>query len=242
MLNKNKPIVLAFGWLGAHPYNMHSFEKIYNGMGLEYKSIIQSYLSVLNVTNDQKKFDAMYNAAKGRDIFCHIFSLNGASSFVSSLMKKDLSGFKEGINVKSIIWDSSPGTSPDFIYHKAFAKSLFPSSKLLSSVTSAMLMPVFSIFLHNAKAHKARSKYLIDYIFSHPFTMPQLMLGSKHDYIIKYEDMKRYYDTAKDAGVDIHSRFWDDSDHVRLYHDHKQEYINLVKDFTAKQLDKLSKH
>ena len=209
-------------------------------MGLDYKSMIQSYLSVLNITNDQKKFDAMYNAAKGRDTFCHIFSLNGASSFVSSLMKSDLSGFKEGINVKSIIWDSSPGTSPDFIYHKAFAKSIFPSSKVLSSVTSALLLPVFSVFLHNAKAHKAKAQSMIDHIFSHPFTMPQLVMGSKHDYIIRFEDMKRYVDAAKEAGVDIHTRFWDDSDHVRLYHDHKQEYISLVKEFTKQQLNKLN--
>lgn len=239
MLKGNKPIVFGFGWLGSRPYHMHSFEKIYNRLGLEFQSIIQSPLSVLNVTRDDKKFSRIYNSAKGRNCLCHIFSLNGASSFLSSLVKEDLSGFKEGVRVESIIWDSSPGTSPDFIYHKAFAKSIFPNSPILTGITSTILKPVFQLFLQRNEYHKHKTQEMIDHIYKHPFSVPQLVLGSKRDYIIRYEDMFRYVCNAQSQGIPIESHFWEDSDHVRLYHDHKDEYIEIVEKFTKAQLHRL---
>lgn len=236
MLKNTKPIVLAFGWLGSKQYNMDSFKKIYNSIGLEYKSMIQTYFSVLNISSDDKKFNEMHEAAKGRDTLCHIFSLNGAFSFLNSLMKKDLSGYKEGVNVKGVIWDSSPGHSPDDIYHTAFAKSVFPKSEKMSKMLSSILKPTFNVFLRHSKVHKERTNFMINHMFESPLTCPQLVLGSKKDYIIKYDDMKGYADSAKRAGADVKTRFWDDSDHVSLYHDHKQEYIGLVKDFAEKVL------
>lgn len=236
MLKSPKPIVLAFGWLGSKQYNMNSFKKIYNSIGLDYKSMIQSYFSVLNIAKDDKKFNEMYEAAKGRNVLCHIFSLNGASSFLDSLMKKDLSAYKEGIKVKGIIWDSSPGFSPDYIYHTAFAKSLFPKNEMMARVTARVLKPAFNIFLKHYKGHKDRSDYIINHIYKSPLTCPQLILGSKRDHVIKYEDTLAYAEAAKKAGADVKTRFWDDSEHVSLYHDHKQEYIGLVKDFAEKYL------
>ncbi|EAX95591.1 hypothetical protein TVAG_370950 [Trichomonas vaginalis G3] len=234
MIASRKPLVLAFGWLGAKPYHMNSFKKIYNGIGLEYKSMVQSYMSILNLKDDHKKFEEMYEAAKNRDVLCHIFSLNGASSFLDSLMEPDCIHYKPNINVKAIVWDSSPGTSPKNIYHKAFAKSIFPKSPFLANALSAVLIPPFNLFLNLSKNHNARAQYKISSAYANPPTCPQLSLSSTKDYIIKHEDVVRYIENARKAGANVEAKFWEDSDHVMLYHDHKQEYIKIVQDFAKK--------
>lgn len=234
-----KPLVLAFGWLGAQNYHMNSFRKIYNGVGLEYKSMVQSYSSILNIRSDKKKFEEMYEAAKGRDLLCHIFSLNGASSFADSLMEPDCIHFRPGINVKGIVWDSSPGTSPKYIYHKAFAKSIFPRSPACASILSAALAPPFKLFLALSKSHNEAAKHKINTIYANPFTCPQLSLSSIRDYIIKHEDIVRYVENAKKAGADIEAKYWTDSDHVMLYHDHKAQYIQICQDFAKKIFPKI---
>lgn len=235
MLSKS-PAVIAFGWLGCKDYNLRKVGRIYAPENIEFKFMIQSPLSILNIKSDQKKFDEIYNYAKNKDVICHIFSLNGASSFIESLMRPDLTDFKPNLNIKGLIWDSAPGFAAEDTYHEAFAKSMFPKSPRKEKVTSALLNPFFKAFLHFSKKHNEESKEKYRLVYKNPFKLPQLVMGSKNDSILNWKDMKAYAEKACEAGSDVQTRFWNDSGHVSLYKDHFDEYQQLVLNFARKNL------
>lgn len=109
MLKSKTPLVLAFGWWGSKDYNMKSFEKIYASAGYEFKYMIQSTKSFLDIKLDNDKIQEMYEAAKNRNILLHLFSINGAFSFLNSMMMNDYKDYKPNLNIKGIIWDLLPG-------------------------------------------------------------------------------------------------------------------------------------
>lgn len=231
MIQSKKPLVLAFGWLGSQDYHMHSFEKIYKNAGYDFKFMIQSKLACLDLKQDTKKYEEMYDAARNRPVMCHIFSLNGAFGFLNSMKQNNYIDFKPDLNIKGMIWDSAPGRGAGDHYNRPFARAIANRSEVMYQFLKYALIPPFKLFYLFSHNHRKLRDQRIQSMYNHPFPFKQLLIASKYDRVIKYKDMMEYVNNAKKQNVDITTKIYNDSDHVMLYHNHKDEYTRLILDF-----------
>ena len=235
MISSPRPTVFAFGWLGAKPKHMIKLNKIYNSMGYDFHSIIQSPFSMLGIKPMTSKYEELYNHAIGKPILCHIFSLNGAHSFLKTMTDGNYR-FRPKLNIRGLILDSTPGKLYHDIYSEAFSKALFPSFPLFGKLSQSGLQYLFNIFFKRNKKHLEEAHSMISSVYSHPFKAPQLILASEKDEIVRCNDIKEYENIARNIGVYVKSRYWSDSGHVQLFRDHMEEYIRLMKDFSSRFL------
>ncbi|OHS99823.1 hypothetical protein TRFO_33652 [Tritrichomonas foetus] len=224
-----KPAIFIFGWLGAKEYNMEKIKKFYSGIDADLFSIIQSPLSLLNVKQD-KSLDHLYEKAVDRPVVCHVFSLNGASSFYKSLTTDNLI-LKPRLNIKGLIFDCTPGHINRPLYHRAFSNAMFPKSPKINKVASTILTPVFDVFLLFANKHRKVSKKQVDQLYKHPFRYPTLAITSKKDDLIPYQDVLEYAENLKNTGTAVQTCVFENSTHVKAYHDHREFYSKMVSDF-----------
>ena len=232
MITSSRPAIFAFGWLGAKTKHMNKLNKIYSNMGYQFHSIIQSPLSMLGIQKTTK-YEELYNQAIGRPIICHIFSLNGAHSFLKTMTDEQYK-FKPGLNIRGLILDSTPGKLYPTIYSEAFSKAIFPSYPFLQKISQTGLSLMFKVFFKGHKKHLDEAYSMINSVYQHPFKAPQLILASENDQIVKCDDIKEYEKIARNSGVYVKSRYWPDSGHVGMFRDHMTEYISLIQDFTSK--------
>lgn len=231
-----KPAVFVFGWLGAKMRHVNTVADFYKHMDVEVIPYVQQPASLLNIKQDEKAFKRMYEQALNRPVFCHMFSMNGSSTFYKTFADKYMR-LKSGIDLKALIMDSTPGRIDRDLYHRAFSKAIFPKSKILSAATNIALTPVFDTFLFLSKSHRKETEMTVKALFNNPVKVPTLMLASKKDELIRFGHMMEYADRAKQAGVEVHTKFWSDSGHVRLYKDHPTEYVELVQSFAKRFLN-----
>ena len=231
----SKPLVLTFGWLGSKERHMKQIEELYKDLNIEFKYLIQSHLSILGIKENKKKFIEIYEYSKNRNIFCHIFSLNGLSSISKSLLKEDLTFFSN-LNIKGIIWDSSPGKISKNLYHKSFAKAIFPNNKILENVSSLLFQPSFYLFNNLFKKNNLNSLNKINLLYKKPFNYPQLIFASKNDQIISFNDINEYLNICKNKNIKINFKFWNDSGHIRLFKDYPIEYKEILNKFIKKNV------
>lgn len=230
MLKGRSTAVLGFGWLGAQTRHMNSISKLYDKLGLDFKWMIQSPLSLLNLKDDIKSFNDMYNYSKNKSVVLHIFSLNGAQAAFRSLLNENWTP-KRDVNIRGVIWDSAPGIPDNDTYHKAFASAIFPNTALLRNVTAAALLPVFKIFLCFGRKQMEQASRRLDFLYNNPLPYPQLIMTSKNDTILPYETTQLYADAAKRRGYPTTLKIFDKSGHVKLWWDYRDEYSRYVSDF-----------
>lgn len=235
-----KPAVFVFGWLGSKPRHVHTIAEFYRGMNVEVIPYIQQPVSLLNLKQDQKSFERMYNQALDRPVLCHIFSMNGSSAFYKTFADEKMI-VNPRIDLRALIMDSTPGRVNRELYHRAFSKAIFPKSKVMSALAGAALTPVFDAFLLASKSHRKTTEATIQALYNNPVKVPTLMLGSEQDDLIFSKHMLEYAERARQAGAEVKTRFWGDSGHVRLYKDHRDEYVSLIQSFARKYLCDQSK-
>jgi len=232
MLNKPTPTILTFGWLGCQERHIRRIQSIYRNLNVDNSWMIQSPMSIIGVNTNTRDFERIRDNSIGKPVICHVFSLNGASSMIQSLADKNYEFFKD-IDLRGIIWDSSPGTVYREMYHQAFAKAIFPRNKNLEKIASVVLDPLFDIFLVFSKSHEKKSQDMINSLYTNPPKCRQLVLGSNSDKIVLPHTTKLYVNTLQEKGINVKSKFWDDSAHVRMFIDHQEEYSKLVSDFVG---------
>ena len=232
---KAKPAVFIFGWLGAKPYHIARVASFYKDLDVECIPYIQHPISMLNVREDKKGFERLYEKAIDRPVMCHLFSMNGASVFYKAFTGSDLV-LKPNINLRALVLDSTPGHINRELYHRAFANALFPRSRYLANAANFALKPVFDAFLFGARSHRAESQKQIRALYRHPIQAPTLMFSSARDELIPFQDQLEYAERAREAGITVQTRIWPDSGHIRMYRDHRPEYISLCRSFAQKYL------
>jgi len=235
MLTQRRPGVFIFGWLGAKPYHLARVASFYDGLGVDCETFIQSHLSLLNIREQTTEMLKLYQKSLNRPVLMHVFSLNGGAVLFKTFADKNLA-IKPEINLKALILDSTPGHVNTALYHRAFSQAIFPRSQTNAKIAQSVLKPLFHTFLFFARSHTKAATAYSEQFFAHPFRVPTLMLGSQQDELIPNRDMVEYAEKAARAGVDVRTRFWPDSGHIRLYREHRPEYIDLVREFTKQHL------
>lgn len=223
--------MFVFGWLGSKPRHVHAIAEIYRYMDVEVIPYIQRPSSLLNLKQDQKSFEKMYNQALNRPVLCHMFSMNGSSTFYKTFADEKMI-VNPKIDLRAVIMDSTPGRVDRKLYHRAFSKAIFPKSRYMSALANIALTPIFDAFLMASKSHRKTTEATIQALYDNPVQVPTLMLGSERDELILHKHMLEYAERARQAGTEVQTRFWSDSGHVRLYKDHQNEYVALIQAFT----------
>lgn len=79
--------------------------------------------------------------------------------------------------------------------------------------------------------HKIETNKRINQLYTNPVEVPQLLIGSQKDKLVKYTDMLEYANIAKQKNINIRTKIYDDYEHCGIYRNHKEEYAKLVLDF-----------
>jgi hypothetical protein len=221
--------------MGARPRHLSRLATIYDGLNVECEMFIQRPLSVLNVPEQTSEMAALYDRALNRPVLIHSISMNGASTVLKTFTDHNLN-LKPEINLRGLILDSSPGHITPGTSHWAFGHAIFPKQPILARAAAVAIKPFFRLFLILRGQDLLSGTAVADRFYRDPIKVPTLMLGSEHDELVLWKDMCEYADVARKAGIDVQTRSWPDSGHVRLYRDHPTEYANLVREFTKKHL------
>lgn len=241
-----KPAIFLFGWLGAKKYNLHKISKFYTDtMNVDIFPFIQTPQSLLNITRD-KGLDEIYNNALNRPILIHIFSLNGASTFYKSLSENNLPldknvpdndlklTLKPNLDIRGLIFDCTPGRVTRSLYHRAFSNAIFPKSLFLRQTASFALTPIFDLFLFFARKHRKISSLQLKTLYNDPLKYPSFFFTSKKDDLIPSKDVLEYANEVKNMGLPVQTCVFEDSTHVKGYHDHRDFYRRTITDFAKK--------
>lgn len=77
--------------------------------------------------------------------------------------------------------------------------------------------------------------------FDTPVRAPTLVLSTTRDQLVKRNHVAEYEKAVRRSGIDLQTRTWTDSGHVKMYKSHPEEYRELVRAFTQKHLKQMNK-
>jgi pimeloyl-ACP methyl ester carboxylesterase len=229
----SRPVVVILGWLGSRPKNLRKIARFYDGLGVDCETFIESPVSLLHIREQKSEMNALYKKTLNRPIILHGFSLTGASAIVKTFCDDDFI-VKPELDVRGLIFDSMPGRLPADLHRYAFSKALFPNSRFIEKAALLLLRPVFDIFMSNYTLKYGQTA--LNKIFRQPWKQPTLLLGSEKDALIPNSELVEYASVARKAGVDLQTRFWPDSGHIRLSLDHADEYKEIVRSFVKRHV------
>jgi pimeloyl-ACP methyl ester carboxylesterase len=225
---------VILGWLGCKPRQLQKVARFYDGLDVDRELFIEHPLSLVHVRTQRPAMEAVYRKAVGRPILVHGFSLTGASSLIKIFTDGDLH-LRPGIDLRVLIFDSTPCRLSAAVHRHAFPKALFPNSRAGELAAKIVLTPIFDVLMHATGALKW-GENLTRQSFARPWKRPTLLLGSERDILVPNSELIAYGEAARRAGAHVETRFWPDSGHIRLSLDHREEYGDLVRAFTKAHL------
>lgn len=228
--------ILCFANVGLRQSDASILQNIYKLLTPNFKIILQGGTSLLNSADSFKLFDEAYNFSRNKDTIAHVFSINGTSALLSSLFEPDYQTPKQLLNIKGIIWDSAPCINYNSNFLDNFTASLFQMMDEPTHFTDKQLKKQNSGFIGVVDKRIRELSQKIHMLYNSPLKLPQLIIGSKKDRFINPSDMVSYAKKAKECGANISTKFWDDSDHVKLMNDHHDEYSRTFCDFCKQNL------
>jgi acetyl esterase/lipase len=221
---------VLLGWLGCKPRHLQKVARFYDNLDVDRELFIEDPLSLLHIRSQQAAMEAVYKKSLNRPLLIHGFSLTGASSLMKIFTERDM-GFRRGLDVQGLIFDSMPGRLSANLHRHAFPKALFPNSRVGEIATKVVMTPIFDVLM-NVTGTLQWGERLTRLAFAQPWKRPTLLLGSERDNLIPNSELVAYGDAARRAGANVETRFWPDSGHIRVSLDHRDEYARLVREFT----------
>ena len=234
-----RAVCFLVGWAGSKPKVMAKYASLYTDMGVpsialaptmpdvwfnkEGNKLSESVLSTLESLSNSSTSESPLS------LILHIFSAGGYVVFpklLDSLSNPD-SILRTSVIPKCAIFDSGP---TDFTYHSGFAASKLLLSQgafnMLSYSIANTIGVLTNFFGGNQKRATLRSTLDSDLL-----ELPQLYLHSSNDSVATYEWVSNIIQEQKEKGRQVSSHCWEETEHLRLYLEHKDEYTRCVEGF-----------
>lgn len=188
-----------------------------------------------NILSKLHDFSQRSSSADGRaepaDVVLHLFS--GSSFIFLPSLFASLEQPNPPWRLRAIVHDSGPVTFTREVCENGVLLALNNTKSSASRATAALLrllLPPYFIAMDFVVGDKHRST--VKRVMASPHSaVPQLFLYSRADSVIDWREVEERMSEQKKRGVPVMSRRWDDSEHVRHYVDHPEEYKRTVSEF-----------
>ncbi len=235
----SRTVVLAVGWAESTLKTMAKYAPIYTQLGLPYVcvplSVVHMWSSKLgnSITSEiLNSLDASLST-KPSSLVVHIFSGGGYVFFPKACdeHEKPSSLFHTKVKPACFVFDSGP---PNYTYEAgaAAAKLVYQQGGmnfLTSKVATALGTLSEKLFGEEKRAvlHRALN-------VSRLLDLPQLYLYSEKDTVCPPSHVRKIISGQLERGREVSSYCWPDSEHVRHYLSHSEEYRQLIEAFLIK--------
>uniref|UniRef100_A0A915PW59 Transmembrane protein 53 n=1 Tax=Setaria digitata TaxID=48799 RepID=A0A915PW59_9BILA len=247
--NPDAALILLFGWAGCNDRYLAKYAKFYekNFSVLRFTADIQKVRSF----SSYRKFaldvyEKILETTTALSIYCHMFSMNGCSTFCALWDLLDTVADCEVLKskFKGLIFDSSPAYVSPWQAAAAISFALLPPSsysKTWRETYRFMLAGYFS--LHRSmiwlRSQWDKDVYERNYSYFRMLAMKdlpkyQLYIYSSIDSICSAESIEQFIASEQEKKAVISKLFFDDTLHCQHYRLHPDEYEQACIDFVNK--------
>lgn len=230
-------LVVMVGWALSRHNTLSKYASIYTELGIPCIALATPVQWMWFTTLGSK---AMRNTLRLLDhsmqlpvsILLHIFS-GGGTAVLPQLMEEHAnpnSPFPSKLRPAGVVFDSAP-----VLFSR---KAGLAASKLFykqggTNVLSYSLVNMVGILTDLAFGSRKRREG--ETALAHPqlLQMPQLYLYSENDSVNPLERTKMVMEGQREKGRDVTGKCWMDTEHVRHYTKHPEEYSEQIADFVA---------
>ncbi|KAL3994506.1 hypothetical protein ACH3XW_22000 [Acanthocheilonema viteae] len=247
--NPNAALVLLFGWAGCNDRYLTKYSKFYekNCSVLRFTADIQKIRSF----SCYRKFaldiyEKILETTTSLTIYCHMFSMNGCSTFCALWDLLDTVADCESLKskFKGLIFDSSPAYVTPWQAAAAISFALLPPSthsKTLRETYRLMLAGYFSIYSSMIwlRSQWDKNVYERNYSYFRMLALKdlpkyQLYIYSSTDSICSAESIEQFITHEHERNAEISKLFFDDTLHCQHYRLHPEEYEQACVEFLNK--------
>uniref|UniRef100_A0A0K0EXD6 Transmembrane protein 53 (inferred by orthology to a human protein) n=1 Tax=Strongyloides venezuelensis TaxID=75913 RepID=A0A0K0EXD6_STRVS len=239
--NESNVIICLFGWAGCKDRYLKKYATFYEEAGY---STLRATAPIEKIRNlrDYKKYGLEYfkkflsqpNVGK-KKVFFHIFSMNGASTFLK--FYEILLNHEESIMISGIIFDSCPADVKPTQGALAISYALYPPSKygnLTTKMTKFILTIGFMshrymIYLESLFTENAYERNFAYYKLITMNSLPkqQLYLFSEKDNICSSSSIKEFIKKQETINMKTFEKLeFTDSEHVQHFRSYPREYAD----------------
>lgn len=248
-LDNKVPVVILFGWAHCKDKHLAKYSKIYEDKGMitiryclpnQYFFWEPSKMPIIGQKIANLSCELNLDE---HPIFVQSFSNGGSTVYLN--MSKALDKLPRPLNIKGILFDSTPGSRRLIGFYRVLSevyreqKLSFVAPRAFFIVAGVAVLWNFEK-IYNLVNPKGTDGYLdvCRYLNTEKYRWPQHCIYSTNDNIVYAPDIARFIECRKKLGIDVTSLCFNDSPHVSHYMYHKEEYTKSVLDFIDKCLNK----
>lgn len=248
ILDKKVPVVVLFGWAHCQDKHLAKYSKIYEDKGM---ITIRYCLSDQYFFWEPSKMPIIGQKIANlicelnldeHPIFVQSFSNGGSTVYLN--MSKALNKLPRPLNIKGILFDSTPGSRRLVGYYNVISEVYKEEKRFLVAPRALLMAAGVAVLwnfekIYNLANPKSTGGFLdvCRYLYSEKYQWPQHCIYSTKDNIVYAPDIGKFIEYRKRLGIDITSLCFYDSPHVSHYMYHKEEYTKSVLDFIDKCLN-----
>ena len=245
---QHTPLAILLGWGNGHYKHLSKYSLLFEKHNFTTVCLTTSLLKLftrpVSMANQccadiLRATSELTNQNKDRPVIVMTFSNTGTAVFYS--LVKHLHKDPSSLNLIGTIFDSCPIPMNKNAIRASEngALAYFKSSSLFTKFMVKNITKVLSgIVLYTNPVRKVFLTTLVE----STCPGPQLFLFSEADELVRWEDIEDFVKERQLRGVEVYSRRWKDSKHVRHLNTHSEEYEAEVDEFIHRCLDSVSTH
>lgn len=259
---KEIPVICVLGWTGSNDKEIQKYSSIYNSMGYHTVRFSPSNSLVFFETGKHKRYTEEFldflrnNNLSENKFFLHTFS--NASFFLfyhhlvdihnskyvpaGSKTLKELDFFTK--NQTGVIFDSGIGLTVDYVKLIPGIADLVGKKSVLGYVAGITLTAIYAILFAIFRENNYFSKGFKNYIENDARQIPTLHIYSRADKLICAKKISAFCDEKKKLYPNMYfkSVVYDDAEHVKIYMQYPEEYLQLIKEHLKVSNTEIDKH
>ncbi len=228
-------VVVMVGWTQSRQNALSKYAAIYTGFGLPCVAMApnvshvwftrrgnaatQSLLDLLD--------DSLHQPAS---LLLHIFSGGGIVAFPQLLSEHDSpnSRLSSKLVPAGVVFDSGPA---DFSITPGLEAAKLVYQQGGYNFFTYSLVSILGVLTDMAIGSSKRADHRRAFDDAGLLQIPQLYLHSKRDTVCPPETVREVMDSQRAVGREVTSHCWQDSEHVRHFSKHPEEYTKTIADF-----------
>ncbi|XP_014288923.1 uncharacterized protein [Halyomorpha halys] len=233
---ENKPLVLLFTWMWCEPRHSDKLVDLYLKKGFDVVVASYSIPEVIFWNRGVEKkasilLDFLHQNEAFRPIIYHGFSIgNGLWTSILWHMSQNKDKHAPIVDrIKGQIWDSVTQTT-NLVRNTCYV--IFPNNRKMGQLLHKIVRAILSVTGHGVLDNTLSMYNRNNAIFNHPpFKIPSLLFCSKDDIYSELEGNLAAFENWKAAGIQASMKYWENSEHVRHYRLHREEYMETLDSF-----------
>jgi hypothetical protein len=228
-------VVLLLGWADGPLEYVQNYAAIYGNARVvvqlsQFKLFVYTDAALLNmmlpVVEWLKEQKVDNQSGLSPPLIVHLFSNGGALLLCALQLAADRARLK--LDIKGIICDSAP--SKGRLVEGVKVGTMWVQNPVLRCIASPLvvLMMVASRLVAIAQCKASRFQWIWTTLANPEYKCPRLMLYSEADTLTEVDAVELFIAAARQKGIDVVTKRWQHSTHVRHFPQYPVEYRSLI--------------